>query len=133
MGQAGSRLWVWAEALHLLQGMEQRQRLLFAIADAQAVPCWAPLIDAYERNGELQLVVALPGVDAEKVEVVLDENRLVVRGQRPIAGGLHRAAIHRLEIPYGSFERRIALPAGNFQIVSELMENGCLTLTLRRV
>ncbi|MDP3638276.1 MAG: hypothetical protein Q8R51_12915, partial [Azonexus sp.] len=31
----------------------------------------------------------------------------------PCQGSLHRAAIHRLEIPYGRFERRISLPSGN--------------------
>lgn len=131
MSRAGSRLWVWAEAVQLLHGFEQRQRRFFTVTDALSVPCWAPLVDAYERNEELQLVIALPGVNAEQFEVILDKNELLIRGHRPIPDGLHRAAIHRLEIPYGRFERRITLPAGDYCVTSQAIENGCLKLGLR--
>ena len=46
---------------------------------------------------------------------------------------LRRAAIHRLEIPYGRFERRIALPAGEFELLDRRLEHGCLALELRRL
>ena len=41
-----------------------------------------------------------------------------MRGERPLplSGGT-RALVHQLEIPYGYFERRIALPAGRFEMV----------------
>lgn len=133
MRSGDSRLWVWAEALQLLRGAEQRQRQFFTVVNPQAVPCWEPLVDAYQQDNELKLIVALPGVSAAQIEVVLEENGLVVRGQRPMPGGLHRAAIHRLEIPYGRFERRIALPPGSFQLHEQFVEDGCLALVLRRL
>jgi HSP20 family molecular chaperone IbpA len=43
------------------------------------------------------------------------------------------AIIYRLEIPYGRFERRIALPAGQYELVDRRLEQGCLTLGLRRL
>lgn len=132
MRSGDPRLWVWAEALQLLRGVERRQRRLFAVAKAQAVPCWEPLVDVFEQDDELRLLVALPGVSAEQIEVVFEENGLLVRGQRPIPVNFNDALIHRLEIPYGRFERRIALPPGNFQLVKQCVENGYLALVLCR-
>jgi HSP20 family protein len=39
-------------------------------------------------------------------------------------------ALHRLEIPYGRFERRIALPGGRYELLERSYTNGCLVLRL---
>jgi hypothetical protein len=41
--------------------------------------------------------------------------------------------IQRLEIPYGRFERLIALPAGRFGVARHEVRNGCLVLWLHRL
>jgi HSP20 family protein len=41
--------------------------------------------------------------------------------------------IHRLEIPYGRFERRIELPPGRYDAVRRELIDGCLTLALRKL
>jgi HSP20 family molecular chaperone IbpA len=43
------------------------------------------------------------------------------------------ATVHRLEIPYGRFERRIPLPSGRYELVEQSYANGCLTLRLVRL
>jgi len=57
---------------------------------------------------------------------------LVVRAERrlPFAGSL--TAVRQLEIPYGYFERRIALPGVRLEIASQELLNGCLILRLRK-
>jgi HSP20 family molecular chaperone IbpA len=64
---------------------------------------------------------------------VLAQNSIVVRGERSLPANSRRAAIHRLEIPYGQFERRIALPTGEFALIDQRLEHGCLVLTMRRL
>jgi HSP20 family molecular chaperone IbpA len=76
--------------------------------------------------------VALPGVTPQQVEVVLAPDLIIVRGERSLPANARRAAIHRLEIPYGRFERRVALPAGGFELIDQRLEHGCLALQLRR-
>jgi HSP20 family molecular chaperone IbpA len=125
------RFWVWAEALELLRGAEKLQRRFFQSGAAEA-PCWEPSVDLYETGDQLTLCVALPGVAADELEVFLDSGAVVVRGERAFPAGYQRATIYRLEIPYGRFERRIALPAGRYQLVDRRLANGCLTLDLRR-
>ena len=54
--------------------------------------------------------VALPGVVPGDSRIRTDGARLSVVGRRPLA--IAAATVHRLEIPYGRFERTIDLPAG---------------------
>jgi len=127
------RSWMWEEALEFLQSAERLQRRFFQVGLQQGAPCWEPPIDLYESEGEVGLMVALPGVAPEEIEVVIESGGIVVRGERRFPADYERAAIHRLEIPYGRFERRVTLTAGRFRLHEQRLENGCLTLTLRRL
>lgn len=127
-----SEMYVWAEALELLLGAERRHRF-FAVFGEQSVPCWQPSADVYARGDEISLFVALPGVAADQIDVSIEGDRLIVSGQRQIPVALHSFAIHRLEIPYGRFERRIALPPGKFELLERYLENGCLVLVAREL
>ena len=124
---------MWAEALELLQDAERLQRQFFRIGALHGAPCWEPPVDVYENDDELRLLVALPGVTPQQVEVVLASNLIIVRGERSLPADSRYATIHRLEIPYGQFERHIALPAGRFELIDRRLEHGCLALTLRRL
>lgn len=125
------RTWMWAEALDLLQSAERLQRQFFQLGSTQGAPSWEPPVDLYETGNELWILVALPGVTTEQLEVAIEGAVIVVRGERPLPMGA--ATIHRLEIPYGRFQRRITLPAGRFQILERKLEHGCLVLCLQRI
>ncbi|MFZ4537130.1 Hsp20/alpha crystallin family protein [Propionivibrio sp.] len=133
MRRRNTGFWIWAEALDLLRNAERLQRRVVAQDALQAVPCWEPAVDLYEQGDELKLFVALPGVSPRQFEVILEGAGLVVRGSRPIPSALQRAAIHRLEIPYGRFERRITLPPGRFRLHKQFFEDGCLAIVLRHL
>ena len=77
------------------------------------------------------MIVALPGVAPEQIQVVAGDGTLSVVGERamPAAG---RAMLQRLEIPYGRFERRLDLPGGHYEIEQRELMHGCLHLTLRK-
>ncbi|HET6372354.1 MAG TPA: Hsp20/alpha crystallin family protein [Candidatus Polarisedimenticolia bacterium] len=71
---------------------------------------FAPPVDIYETETSLVVVLELAGVPRELVEVTLEGNLLTVRGERRercLAGKLRQ---FQMEIAYGHFERRIALP-----------------------
>lgn len=127
------RSWMWADALDLLQSAERLHRQFFQVGAAQGAPTWEPPVDLYQTGDELWILVALPGVTTDQLEVVIDGATLIVRGERPLLMGARGAEILRLEIPYGRFQRRIALPAGRLQILERRLENGCLVLCLQRV
>lgn len=123
---------LWAEAIDLFERADRMQRQFFRLAAGAERPRWEPPVDVYSRGDEILVEVALPGVPSERVELVCAPGELVVRGERRLPSQWSSAPIHRLEIPYGRFERRLALPAGAWQLVDQNFANGCLQLLLAR-
>ena len=123
--------WMWAEALENVERAERMQRHFFKLAHATGA--WQPPVDVFEGDGELALVVALPGVADDDVEVLAEPGAIVVRAHRPqpLAGACR--GVRQLEIPYGYFERRIALPPGRYEPVSRDLTHGCLVLRFARI
>ena len=56
----------------------------------------------------------------------------MVAGRRVYPPEFRTAMIHRLELPQGRFERRIALPPGRYADVRRSAANGCLLFSLRK-
>ncbi len=95
-------------------------------------PAWEPPLDVLETEHAVLVLVALPGVDPERVEAAIDGTDLVVAGVRVLPKELRTAVIHRLELPQGHFERRVRLPAGRYAAVHRAMVDGCLLITLEK-
>lgn len=114
----------------MLREADRMHRRFFAVALGRGAPCWEPSVDIVEDERALIVRVALPGVASGNVEVSTDGTRLHVVGVRALLPG---TAIHRLEIPYGRFERAIELPRGRYEIAGRDFVDGCLVLTLRRI
>jgi HSP20 family molecular chaperone IbpA len=97
------------------------------------LPAWEPPLDMLETEREVLVLVALPGVDPQAVEAVLDDGDLVVAGARILPRELRTAIIHRLELPQGRFERRVRLPPGRYSAVRRSAGEGCLLITLQKL
>jgi HSP20 family protein len=123
---------MWSQACELIAEAERLHRQFFRLAAVEAAPAWEPPIDVLEDEREIVVVVAMPGVAAERVQVAHEGGSLVVRGTRPLPFQGARVRLHQLEIPYGAFERRIALPPGNFEVGRPELAQGCLVLRLRK-
>jgi HSP20 family molecular chaperone IbpA len=134
MNQRATRGWMWAEAVQMLQEADRLHRQFFEVgARTLAAPAWEPPLDVFETHEGLVLQFALPGVRPEEVEAGIEGSVLSVRGVRPHAPEMRDAAIRRLEIPYGRFERRVVLPAGRYQLAQSALADGCLVIRLNRV
>ena len=123
---------MWAEACQLLEQAERLHRQFFRLGAPGTRIAWEPPVDVFENAREITIVMALPGVSPESVEVLYEPRAIVVRAERRIPFAERGYSIGRLEIPYGCFERRLALPAGELEPGSSTLANGCLTLTLRK-
>ncbi len=128
-----TRAWMLAEAVELLQSADRLQRQFFQIGPPSELPTWEPPVDMYVNDRELGLLIALPGVAPERFEVTLEEQAIVIYGERSFGANAGPGAILRMEIPYGRFQRRILLPYGSFRLADMLLENGCLKITLERL
>jgi HSP20 family molecular chaperone IbpA len=134
MARDMARDWMWSEACEMLARAERMHRDLFRPAGTQArQPAWEPPVDILETEFEVLALIALPGVDAEKTEAVIEDGELVIAGVRTYPPVLRTATIHRLELPQGRFYRRLRLPAGRYSTVRRAVADGCLVITLQKV
>jgi HSP20 family molecular chaperone IbpA len=122
---------MWDDALASLERAERRQRRFFALIGRHAQqPAWEPPVDMFETDSGLRILVALPGIRADQVTLFVDVAGLVLQTERAPSLAPECLRIHRLEIPYGRFERRISLPAGRYTLREQRMADGCLELHL---
>jgi HSP20 family protein len=125
--------WMWSEACEMLARAERLNREFFRpTRSAGQQPSWEPPVDVLETDRAVLVLIALPGVDPERVEAAIEDGDLVVAGVRVLPRELMTAVIHRLELPQGRFERRVRLPAGRYAAVGRAMHNGCLVITLAK-
>ncbi len=99
-------------------------------ARRRAQPAWEPPVDVLETEHEVLVLVALPGVDADSAQAVIEDGDLVIAGTRVLPPELQTAIIHRLELPQGRFYRRLRLPPGRYSGVRRAAADGCLLITL---
>ena len=121
--------WMWSEACEALARAERMNREFFRPA---RLPAWEPPVDVLETERAVLVLVALLGVDPDRVKAVIDGADLVIAGVRVLPPELQTAVIHRLELPQGRFERRIRLPAGVYGAVRRTSVHGCLAITLEK-
>jgi HSP20 family molecular chaperone IbpA len=125
---------MWAEACEMLSRAERLHRHFFVPRHAASpLPVWHPPADVLETEREVLILVALPGVSPEAVEAVIEDGALRVAGLRLLPPELRLAAIHRLELPQGRFERRVPLPPGRYATpIRHSLVNGCLLVRLEK-
>src|SRR5262249_24809168 len=125
------RDWMWSEALQMLARAEQLHRQVFTPPQGGANGVnWEPPMDVLETDEPVLVLVALPGVDPQKVELVIQGGRLVIKGERALPREAGTAIIHRLELPQGRFARQIPLPPGRYENPRSAVSNGCLAIRL---
>lgn len=91
-------------------------------------PDWTPAADVYNLEGEYLIVVDLPGVSRDALNISLNDNRLLISGERPA----DMEAQGRTERPTGSFLRKFGpLPqAVDQKAISAEYKDGVLRLRL---
>jgi HSP20 family molecular chaperone IbpA len=125
--------WMWQRARALLEQSERlRQRLEASPRPGAQPSAWEPPVDIFETEAEFWVLVALPGIEAPNVQVWLRGQELTVTGQRPLPEVLRNAQVHRLEIPYGRFQRQLMLPAGVYALGVTQMVQGLVVLQVHK-
>ena len=134
MARDVARDWMWSEACEMLARAERMHREVFRPVTAPArLPAWEPPVDILETELEVLVLVALPGVDADSAQAVIEDGDLVIAGTRTVPEEWRTAVIHRLELPQGRFHRRLRLQAGRYSNVRLTLAAGCLVFSLQKV
>jgi HSP20 family protein len=123
-----------------LVGIQERMNKLFESALARTnfdteggIGAWTPVADVYEDTEKLVFCLELPGLAQSDIDVRLEDDELVVRGERQMDRGAPGEQFHRVERSYGKFVRRFRLrsridPAS----VAASYHDGVLVVTLAK-
>lgn len=98
-----------------------------------ATVSWIPATDIHEYTDRFELYVDVPGVDADKVDITLEDGVLTIQGERTLPTGKKSETpqFRRTERGAGQFYRRFVLPdTADSDNVKANGKNGVLTVTI---
>lgn len=92
---------------------------------------WTPAVDIREEPEAFVLLVDVPGVDPEHIEVFMDNNVLTIKGARHDITKEEKKNYFRLERTKGEFYRRFTLPdTADAEQVSAKTRQGVLIVSI---
>ena len=71
---------------------------------------WAPNIDIKEEADKFIILADLPGVDPKEIDIAMENNALVIKGERKLEDREEQKNYSRIERFSGTFYRRFVLP-----------------------
>lgn len=92
---------------------------------------WAPPVDIFEKGDDLVIRAELPGVDKKEIDINVEDNRLMIQGERTRDSEFDEKSAYRLERTFGSFVRSFMLPKTvDASKISATYVNGVLEIAL---
>ncbi|MDQ7032526.1 MAG: Hsp20/alpha crystallin family protein [Desulfonauticus sp.] len=90
---------------------EQMDRMLREAWHGDMEISFAPAIEVRENDEEIIVKAELPGLDKKDIDVRLENNYLILQGEKKKEEKSEKDNIVRMEVSYGTFYRAIPLPA----------------------
>lgn len=91
---------------------------------------WIPDVDIHEDDNNYVVAMDLPGVDAEQVDITLENDVLTISGER-LSVEKDKGIFKRHERVSGRFTRKFTLPEGaSNQDITAKVDNGVLEVTI---
>jgi HSP20 family protein len=120
-----------------LEQLQRRMDRLFQDTYGREGATWRagvyPLVNLSEDKDYFYVRAELPGVQAADLEITLQDNNLILRGERKIPAEEKQVNYHRRERESGFFRRIVALPA---QVagdkVAATCKDGILTIKMAK-
>ena len=78
--------------------------------EALTTSTFAPPVDVYEDDHNITLKIEVPGIEEKDIDVRIENNTLVVHGERKFEKEEKEENFRRVERQYGSFTRSFTLP-----------------------
>ena len=96
----------------LLNDMEREMRRFMGhtTASKKTDNEWTPAVDIVEEDERFILMLEIPGVDPQTIDVSVEDNVLSISGSRKADEISEKAEVHRRERRAGDFKRSFTLP-----------------------
>ena len=122
-------------ALSELNRLQEEMNMLFdrffGRRSVFSTPGVFPAVNVAEDDDNLYITAEMPGIDPSDIDLTVEEDSVVIKGERKLEDEGEDISYHRREREGGSFSRTITLPT---RIVADKatakVKNGVLILTL---
>jgi HSP20 family protein len=95
---------------------------------------WRPPIEAWETTTELTVRAEIGGVSDRDLEVLVEDDELIIRGERNVARSENHRLYHESRVQYGPFEASVRLPFPiNVEQAVASYRDGMLIVSLPRL
>jgi HSP20 family protein len=92
---------------------------------------WMPDVEIFQRDNRLIVRADLPGLKKDDVKVHVEENVLIIEGERKEESEVKKEGLYRSERTYGSFYRGLSLPEGvKADQIDASFKDGVLEITM---
>jgi HSP20 family protein len=99
--------------------------------EAGATIAWTPTVEITEQDGKYRILAELPGLSPDDVRVEVEDDALVLQGERQVEREGTEGGMRRSERQFGFFYRRIPLPEGaNPEQAKAKFHDGILEITI---
>jgi HSP20 family molecular chaperone IbpA len=129
----------WQQVSDLMEQADRIQRNFLQIAASRYLAfnspagAWAPSVNVVETDRACWVITALPGADANQIDIRLEGNELIIAGTGRLPTCCTEGELTIWEIPLGRFERRLNLTPGvQFTVAETRFEDGLLITQLRK-
>ncbi|MBN1574306.1 MAG: Hsp20/alpha crystallin family protein [Deltaproteobacteria bacterium] len=102
--------------------------------EALTTGVWSPVVDIYETDTSVILKAELPGMTKDDIIIEINENNLILKGERKFQKDIKEENYHRIERSYGTFSRSFTLPdTVDKDKVSASFKEGILEITIPKI
>lgn len=107
------------------------ERVRSGANDDGTVRTWAPSVDIIEKETDYSIKIELPGVDKKDVKITVQDDVLIIKGEKKMEAEKKGENYHRVERCYGAFQRSFSLPTTvAADKIDASYDNGVLTISL---
>ncbi len=98
---------------------------------ASTESAWAPAVDIFEKGDDLVIRAEVPGIERDAIDVKVENNTLILSGERQRETEDKETQSYRRERSYGSFVRSFTLPKTvDASRITATYKDGVLDITI---
>lgn len=95
---------------------------------------FTPAVNTREGKNAYHIEVDLPGVNKEDIKVDIEEDKIVISGEKKLKEELKEDNYYKVESFYGSFKRSFTLPEGvDIENIHAESDNGVLEVIIPKL
>ncbi|PWB80804.1 MAG: molecular chaperone [Candidatus Methylomirabilota bacterium] len=92
---------------------------------------WSPAVDIFETVDSIVMKAELPGVSRDHIDIQVQDNTLMLKGERKFEREVKEENYLRIERSYGAFQRAFTLPTDVQQDkIKAVFKDGVLEVTM---